>query len=171
MNKLNHFLFSLAVCLIIFDINLKNLALIIIFSFLFGIAIDIDHVINKKAPWYRKRTWVQEPFGLIILGVPIALLLGLIDKKFILLVLIPYSTHIILDYLCIFEAFPLAPFSKVKKKEGKGLFIPDSLFSKSNVYKMWKERVMKKNINGISENYFTVFCIVFLSIILILKII
>jgi len=145
--------------------------LIILFSLIFGILIDYDHKFNKKAPWYHKRTWIQEPFGFLIIGLPLSFILGKIDKIFFILVLIPYASHIFLDYLCIFETYPLAPFLKIKKKEGLGIFIPDNLFIKSENTQKWARRVREKNIKGISENYFTLFNLIFLIIVVFVKLI
>ena len=139
MNSINHFIFSLSLCLFLgFS---KNILLPIIFSFIFAVLIDLDHFYKKiKRPREARRTWVQEPFGLILLGFPLAFLLNLLNKSFLWLTLIPYSSHIFLDYLCVFEAFPLAPFSKIKKPKGMGIFIPS--------HYNWKMK------GKISENYF-----------------
>jgi len=146
-----------------------NLALTVLFSLVFGVLIDFDHVLNKKAPWYHKRTWVQEPLGLIIIGLPLAYALSLINRDFLILTLVPYSSHILLDYLCVFEACPLAPFSGLKKREGLGVFIPDNLFAKSENTKRWAQRVREKNIRGVSENYFTAFNVALLVLVALLK--
>ncbi|MEM5790759.1 MAG: hypothetical protein QXP77_01785 [Candidatus Aenigmatarchaeota archaeon] len=116
----------------------------------------MDHFYKKlKKPWDARRTWIQEPFGLILVGFPIALLLGLINQSFFWLSLISYSSHILLDYLCIFETFPLSPFSKIKKPKGMGIFIP--------FYYNWK-------IKGkVSENYFLVANLILLLIFFFLK--
>ncbi len=157
MNSLNHFIFSLAFCLIFLELTPLNLFFIILFSFVFSVLIDLDHLFSKNKPWFRRRSWIQEPFGFLFLGLPIAIILSLFNKKFFLLVCIPYLTHILLDYFCVFETFPLAPFSRIKKREGMGLFIPSS--------KRWERRIKK----GISEKYFLIFNFLFLLLILILK--
>jgi hypothetical protein len=124
--------------------------------------IDLDHKLNKKAPWYAKRTWIQEPLAIFIIALPLATLFSVIDKFFFVLILLLYVAHILLDYLCIFEAQPLAPFFKIKKKEGLGIFIPDDLFRKSENSRKWTKRVKVKKIKGISENYFTIISILLL---------
>jgi len=169
MNKLNHYVFALSLCLLLVEFNSLNVALSALFSLVFGVLIDYDHALNKKAPWYHKRTWIQEPLGLLFIGVPIALLLGLIDEVFRVLVLAPYASHILLDYLCVFEACPLAPLSDIKKKEGWGIFVPGSLFFKSEDTERWAKRIKEKGIRGISEDYFIVFNFAFLAVVVLLK--
>ena len=161
MNKMNHFIFALTLCLIFLPPSLLNLSLAIVFSFLFGVAIDYDHDFDLKDPWYRKRTWVQEPFGLIFIGLPLALVLSRLDDIFFPLILVPYVSHILLDYLCIFETFPLAPFSSFKKREGLGIFIPNS--------ERWLKRVRRKKLKGIPENYFLPFNFLLLFAVILLK--
>ena len=151
MNWLNHFIFSVGVCLLFIPVTLPYILLVITFSIIFSVLIDFDHKFSKRTPWYRKRTWIQEPFGLIIIGLPISFILGMIDEIFFFLILIPYALHIFLDYLCIFETYPLAPFSKIRKREGFGIFIPDNLFLKSENSRKWEQRVKAKNIKGISK--------------------
>jgi hypothetical protein len=75
-----------------------------------------------------------------------------------------------LDYLCVFETYPLAPLLKIKKKEGLGIFIPDDLFVRHEDSKKWARRVKIKKIRGISENYFTIFALLLLIFILLIKI-
>lgn len=98
---------------------------------------------------------------------PLAHLLSLIDRNFFILVSIPYLSHIFLDYLCIFETYPLAPLLEVKKREGLGIFIPDDLLVKSENSEKWIKRAKSKKINGISENYFTIFNLALLVVIFI----
>ncbi len=150
MNQLNHFLFSFFLLQLFYPNNfLENF----VFS-LSSLLLDLDHYFTKK-PWYKKRSWVQEPFGFLFIGLPLAFFCSFIKNHFFWLVVIPYLSHLTLDYLCIFETYPLAPFlEKIRKKEGFGIFIPDSLFPTENS-KKWKIRVRKKKIKGISENYFS----------------
>jgi len=170
MNNLNHFIFSLSLCLLFLELSPINLVYIFIFSLLFSNFLDLDHKLNKKAPWYKRRTWVQEPFGVILIGLPLAFLLSSINRNFFALVLIPYSSHVFLDYLCIFETSPLAPFWRVRKKEGLGIFVPDNLFVKSENSLKWAKRVKIKKLKGISENYFTLINLLFFTFVLLLKI-
>lgn len=160
-------MFSISVCLLLVPFNFVNMVSIFLFSLVFGVLIDYDHKFNEKAQWHHRRTWIQEPLGLIIIGLPLSFIFGMIDKLFFVLILVPYASHILLDYLCIFETSPLAPFSRIKKKEGFGIFIPDSLFIKSENTKKWIRRVKDKNIKGVSENYFTI--LNFLIVVIILK--
>lgn len=169
MNGINHFIFAINLCLIFLGISSSNLVFIILFSLMFGVLLDIDHLFNRSSQWYHKRTWVQEPVGFVLIGIPLAFAISMLDRIFLSLVLIPYASHIVLDYLCIFETYPFAPFSKVKKREGLGIFIPDDLFIRSKNSKMWSKRVKIKNIEGISENYFTIFNLILLFSILVFK--
>lgn len=158
MNSINHFIFSISLCLIFLELSSINLFYIIFFTLIFAVLIDYDHKFHEeKKSWYNQRTWVQEPFGFILIELPLALILSLINKIFFVLVIIPSLTHIFLDYLCIFGTSPLAPFSKVKKKEGMGIFIPSS--------EKWKMRAKGK----ISENYFLIFNLLLFSLILLYK--
>jgi membrane-bound metal-dependent hydrolase YbcI (DUF457 family) len=152
MNPLNHFLFAAGMCLIFLggDAGLLRVA---VFSMVFGVLIDLDHAFGDK-PWHLRRTWLQELGGFLVLGLPLALVLSRVNGEFFILVSVPYISHILLDYLCVFEARPLAPFSGVKKKEGLGIFIPDDLYKSANS-KRWKRRAKAKKLKGISENYFT----------------
>ena len=101
-----------------------------------------------KKPKKYHRTWIEEPFSLIIIGIPLGLILSTIKPEYFFLVIIPYTLHIIQDYLTIHEVSPLAPFSK--KNVNIGFFKP---FPKPSWYK--KEK-------GISENYFLILNIVIL---------
>ena len=140
-----------------------------VFSLVFAVLIDFDHVLNRDAPWFMKRTWIQEPTGYAIIGFPLALLLGVLDKTFTPLTLASYGSHILLDYLCVFEARPFAPFLDVRKREGLGIFIPDDFFHSSPNSRRWRERVKAMGIKGVSENYFTPFALLLLFIVLCVK--
>jgi hypothetical protein len=120
----------------------------------------------KGISWHCRRTWREEPFGFTFIGLPLAFILSFLNKIFWILILVPYGSHIFLDYLCIFEVYPLAPFSKLKKKEGFGIFVPDNLFKKSENSKRWRKRVRERNIKGISENYFTLINFILLAILI-----
>ena len=172
MNRPNHYLFSISLGILFLKWNVLNLILIIFFTFLINELLNFFHDYKKeKRPWYHRRTWIEEPLGFIFIGLSLAFALGFIDKIFLILILVPYASHIILDYLCIFETSPLAPFSKIKKKEGWGIFIPDDLFSRSENSRKWAERVKIKKIRGISENYFMIFNILLFILIVFSKII
>ena len=172
MNRLNHYLFSISLGMLFLKWNVFNLILIILFTFLINELLDFFHNYKKeKRPWYHRRTWIEEPFGFIFVGLPLAFTLSFINKIFLILILVPYASHIILDYLCIFETFPLAPFSRIKKKEGLGIFIPDDLFVKSENSKKWAKRVKLKKIRGISENYFMIFNLILFILVIFFKII
>ena len=171
MNKINHHIFSISTGILFFDrINILNISLLVLFTILVNIFLDYFHGSIEKAekqnkPWYHRRTWIEEPLGFVFIAIPTALLFSFINKIFLILILVPYGTHILLDYLCIFETCPLAPLSyKIKKREGLGIFIPDDLFRKSENSRRWEKRVRDKGIKGISENFFTIFNFILLII-------
>jgi hypothetical protein len=166
MNPLNHFIFAVGISLIFVDLTLGNILLILVFSLIFANLIDIDHFLNKKAPWYHKRTWIQEPFGVIFIGLPLAILLSFFNKIYFILVIVPYISHLILDYLCTYRTYPLSPFSNWEKEEGKGIFFADNLFSKTRNSIKWQNRT---NSRGISENYFTLFNFILLIFVILVK--
>lgn len=127
MNALSHFLAGLIVAiLILFNqfFTFVEVIIIIVFSNL----VDLDHIVTKYLgkSEYHLRTFVQEPIGMIIIGVPSAILLGiLIAPEYFWLVLALCGTHLALDYVCVFETYPLDPITtKVVKREGKGLVFP-----------------------------------------------
>ncbi len=103
-----------------------DLSAILVMCMIFSVFIDYDHIYTKYIKKKKRhfRTWMQEPFAIILIGLPIGLILGnLIDMSLLYLVLIVYTSHILLDYLCVFEASPLAPFdNKPYKKTGTGIF-------------------------------------------------
>ena len=177
MHKLNHFIFSPTLCLVLLELNIMNLLYIIFFTIIFACSIDYDHhpwILKKlklTKPWYHTRTWIQEVGGFILLGLPIAFLLRSLNSVFFILVIIPYLSHIFLDYLCIYEAYPLAPFSEIKKPEGYGIFTGRSFlwFGSPNEEK-WKEKVKSKKMRAFSENYFLIINLAFFLGVLIHKI-
>jgi membrane-bound metal-dependent hydrolase YbcI (DUF457 family) len=101
--------------------------------------------------------------GLILLGVPIALIVSAINKDFFLLTILAYSSHIFLDYLCVFPARPLEPFSnKEYKKLGHGIFYP-------HYPKKWRDFVEKNKIRASDELIFGVLILILLVILVIFK--
>ena len=151
MHSLNHFIFSFSLCLLLLEPNLQNVFWAAIFSLVFSVLIDLDHWYKKiKRPWFARRTWIQEPPALFLIALPIALLLRFLNPSFFYLTLASFSSHILLDYLCVFKARPLAPFSKLEKPEGFGIFVPAT--------HKWRRRIKGK----ISENYFLIFNLIFL---------
>jgi len=153
MNVFNHFLTSFIV-LYMFFIDNNSITEIIGFSFVFGVLLDLNQIIGRYLgrPIHHTRTWVEEPFGLILVGFSLGVLLSLIKKDYFFMVVIPYGIHIILDYLTIHEVSPLSPFSNKNIKTG---------FFKSTPSKVWYTGTEK----GLSESYFLVSNI-FLMIIL-----
>ncbi len=161
MNLINHVLFASVLCAIFVQPkNISEITEILFISFLINYLIDQDHKLNKKAKWYFKRTWIQEPFSILLIAFPAYLLVSVFNKFFAACLLITWIAHIIADYLCVFPAKPLAPFNnKIIKPEGYGIFYPDTLiFSSENEIK-WKARIKRKRIKAISENWFTAFLI------------
>ena len=155
MNPFNHFLISFNVLLIIFH-RYSGIGELVIFSLIFGTLLDVDGLVCarrrksnhrfgikliKKVDKGDLRSWLQEPFGFLIIGVPIGLFLGFFFKPvYFFFVIIPYALHIILDYITIHETIrPLAPFSKKIIKTGVFRPKPAPAWFKQN--------------NGISENY------------------
>lgn len=155
MNPFNHFLISFNVLLLIFH-NFASIGELVIFSLIFGTLIDIDELVSarrkksnhrfgiklfKKVDKGDLRSWVQEPFGLLIIGVPIGLFLAFFFKPiYFFFVIIPYALHIILDYMTIHEIIsPLAPFSKKIIKTG--------------IFRPKPSPPWFKKKNGVSENY------------------
>lgn len=156
MNKKNHFLTPFNLLLFLF---MKSVSIfeIIIFSFVFGVLLDEEQRIGKylKKPIWHTRTWIEEPFGLFLIGFPLGGLLSLIKKEYFFLTIIPYGIHIILDYLTIHEVSPFSPFYGKNVKLG---------FFKADPSDPWYTGKEK----GISERYFLIFNII-IVIILIFK--
>lgn len=154
MNGLNHFLIPFNILFPLFNSSLP-ISEIIIFSFIFGTLLDAELGVGKfilKKPAHHLRSWIQEPFGILFIGLPLAWGLSTIREEYFWLVLIPYASHVVLDYLTIHEVCPLAPFSR--KTKVLGIFKPSPAPS-------WYSSTMR----GISENYVTVVGgIVFISL-------
>ena len=90
---------------------------------------DLDHIVNKfrHKSEYHLRSFIQEPFAILIIGIPLGLVFYIIFNSLLYFWLCPllYTVHIFLDYICIFETCPLAPFSyRIMKPEGYGLILP-----------------------------------------------
>ncbi len=158
MNPLNHFIFAVSLTLVAVGPHTYSTVLaVLVTSLIFSVLIDLDHLVNKRAPRHHKRTWIQEPLGLVLIGIPLATLLYRLTANIsaFYMIIVPYASHILLDYLCIFEADPLSPITKrFRKKEGLGIFYPDSLVKGSNE-RYWNSRVNERGYRAISENYFT----------------
>lgn len=127
MNALSHFLAGLIVAiLILFNQFFTFVEIIIII--VFSNFVDLDHIATKYLgkSEYHLRTFVQEPLGMIAIGFPSATILGLFfGFQYFWLVLALCGTHLALDYVCVFETYPLDPITtKVVKHEGNGLVFP-----------------------------------------------
>ncbi len=101
---------------------------ILLFIFLSSF-MDLDHIVTHllKKSKYHLRSFVQEPFGILFLGVPVGLLLFWLFGDFIYfwLCFLLFNVHVALDYVCVFETYPLDPFTtKIIKREGSGLILP-----------------------------------------------
>lgn len=134
MNLINHFLASI-ILLFIFLNGIVSIQEMILFTVIFALLTDIDVFIKYllKVKQNERRTFIQEPFGLLIIGLPIAILLSYLFKPYyFFLVLIPYSSHIILDYISEHTVSPWAPFSKKKVKTGFICHSLDAFKSKFN---------------------------------------
>ncbi len=155
MNGLNHFLVPFGILYALFHTSLPIVE-VIMFSLLFGTLLDAELLLGKfllKKPAHHLRTWIQEPFGILFLGMPLAIGLSAIKGEYFWLVLIPYTSHVILDYLTIHEVCPLAPFSKKMKEVGIFKAYPAPLWYTSRV-------------KGIPENYVTVISVGMISLLL-----
>jgi len=155
MNQLNHFLFAF-ILLILFFHNTASLTEILIFSIVFAAMLDLDHLISLtllKKPFWHHRTWIQEPFGFLFIAIPIATILALLFKSYyFFLVIIPYASHIFLDYLTIHEVSPLAPFSKKEIMEGFVRPYPEPKWFKLKKHEILEDLKQKrKEIKEISE--------------------
>ena len=160
MNTLTHIIAGCIFGFILFFNREIYLYDIILFIFL-SIYMDLDHIYSwlKKKPKKHLRTFIQEPFGILIIGLPTGIILFYMFNEIIYfwLSLILYIVHISLDYMCIFEAYPLDPFNKkIIKKEGYGFVLPfDTVWRKSK----------KKFPHTISEKYIMIALMVILIII------
>ncbi|MBU1849957.1 MAG: hypothetical protein KKH40_04490, partial [Nanoarchaeota archaeon] len=117
--------------------------------------LDLNQVIGRylKKSKNHTRTWIEEPFGLIIIGIPLGLIFSIIKTEYFFLVIIPFAIHIILDYLVIHEVSPFVPFSNKNIELG---------FFKSAPPPLWYTGEEK----GISENYFLILNMIITMIIL-----
>lgn len=159
MNWPNHFLVAFNLLYFLFFPE-TNILTIILFCMIFGLFLDLDFIIpnliNKKRKHHR--TFVQEPFGLILIALPISLILSLINKTYFWLAFLPYLSHITIDYLSIHKVYPLNPFSK--KEINTGFIKP------VNSIKI-KDYLDFKSLN---ENYVTLINLVILLVLVINKI-
>ena len=159
LNSITHFLIGIAIGSLFFNqtlFSIENIIIILIFSNL----LDLDHLfMYKYRSKYHLRTFIQEPFAILIIGIPSALISGhFLGSNYFWAVLSIYSAHIIADYVCIFETWPLDPFNtKIVKREGYGIILPLS--------KVWQERKAEFP-RKINEKYILIFLIFLISIIL-----
>ncbi len=125
MNTVTHFLIGLLVGSIFFGNDLfyiENIMLILIFSN----AIDLDHLVAYKfRPKNHLRTFIQEPLAILLIGVPSGLVIAyFLGFDYFWAVICLYGAHVLSDYLCIFETWPLDPFNtKIVKEEGRGVVV------------------------------------------------
>ena len=158
MNKYNHFLAPFILLFVLFNQS-NTIIEIIIFSVVFGALLDQNQRIGRHLgkPVHHLRTWIEEPLGILFIGFPLGLLLSLIDGNYFFMVVIPYATHIILDYLTIHEVCPLAPLSSKSIEIG---------FFKNSPPDIW----YTGNEKGISENYFLSLNVIIVIVLLFLLI-
>ena len=145
MNPLNHLLVPFVILNYLFPGHYTEALL---FAFFFGPCIDADLAFSlwRGKPLNHLRTWFQEPFGVLFVGVPAGLLLSMIKPEYFLFTIIPYASHIMMDYITHHTVSPLAPFSKKKYKVG---FI-----------KPWTN---DRGYKGISELWVTAICIILIT--------
>lgn len=112
MQFYDHLMASFTVLFLLFH-NSVSLPEIIVFAVVWGVLIDTDQLIGRyiKKPVGHRRTWIEEPFGLLFFGVPAGLILSAFKPEYFLMTIIPYGLHIVMDYISIHKVSPLAPFS------------------------------------------------------------
>ena len=152
MNSLNHFLISVGLLLLLYN-QQATINEILIFALIFGVLVDLDVfikiVLNKKAEHHR--TWLQEPLGIVLIGIPLGLLLSAVKPYYFFLAVVPYLAHVVLDYLTLHKVRPLAPFSK--KQVEVGFFRPYP-----------NAKWLQNNQKGFSENYFLLLNVIMLML-------
>ena len=153
MNKLNHFLTALAASLLAADRCPYSLPAALAGALVFGVLVDLDHRFSR-GPWWHRRTWIQELTGLLLVGVPLSIAFNALLPGSWAYILPPYASHVLLDYLCVFEARPLDPLPRPLKREGLGIFYPDTFWGSGNSDR-WRRRVREKGYRAVSENLYT----------------
>ncbi|MBN2566762.1 metal-dependent hydrolase [Candidatus Woesearchaeota archaeon] len=111
MNPLTH---SLAAVLFLFGLYRGSvpLAELFLFGIVFSLLPDLDILIAiaRGKSMMHLRSWLQEPFGVLAVAVPIGAVLSLIRPEYFLMTVVPYGSHVIIDYLALHKVKPLAPF-------------------------------------------------------------
>lgn len=113
MHWINHFFFSMNLMMIFFR-DSASFEEMTIFTILFALFIDFDFLFRRFVLGNKGnnlRTWIQEPFGIFLFALPIALLLGLFKPVYAWLTMTAFVSHVFLDYVTMRKAFPLRPFS------------------------------------------------------------
>lgn len=79
MNSVNHFIAPVGVLYILF-FGAISMIEIVLFVLIFGVLLDANQIFGKylNKPEKHRRTWVEEPFGLIFIGAPIGIILSTI---------------------------------------------------------------------------------------------
>ncbi|MFH1649618.1 MAG: metal-dependent hydrolase [Candidatus Woesearchaeota archaeon] len=123
MNVITHIAFAFVLLEILFPSQAP--ATLFVFALIFGGLVDLDSVIMpffSKGTWRQKRdmyrTWVQEPLGLVVIGLPAAFIINALRPGSFWLVLIPYASQVLLDYISFHDVMPLAPISKKDYRVG-----------------------------------------------------
>src|SRR3989338_3625541 len=112
MNPINHVLTSYILLYLIFSES-ATAAELFVFAVVFGALIDINKLLGRwmRKPLHHQRTWIEEPFGVLLVGVPAGLALSLIKSEYFWMTLLPYAVHVLQDYLAVHEVSLLARFS------------------------------------------------------------
>ncbi|KAG9396718.1 hypothetical protein J8273_1736 [Carpediemonas membranifera] len=114
MDKFNHAIVPGVILLLLFLFNANiTCTEIVLFCIVFGSCIDLNQKLGKLLghPSHHLRTFIEEPFGPLLVGVPVAFALSRLNPLYAPCVLIPYICHICCDYITIHSVCPLAPFS------------------------------------------------------------
>ncbi len=150
MHWFNHFFFSMNL-LILFFRNKSSFEEMVIFTVLFALFIDFDFLFRRYVRGNKGanlRTWIQEPFGIILFALPIAIIMGLFKQVYFYLVMTAFVSHIILDYVTMRKAFPLSPFSNKEVDVG--------FIGKINLGKKKPKLRLKTIKDKFDENHFLV---------------
>lgn len=115
----NHFLLAANLLMALFH-DRASFGEIAVISLVFGVLVDLDLVVNKffhTEKQYR-RSFIQEPLGIFIVGFPLSWAAGLVNSLYFWMALTSYVSHVCADYLTVHQVRPWAPLSKKSIKLG-----------------------------------------------------